>query len=219
MMERCSQPYCLTGLGRICRVEPPSSSHTFSNSGLSEQHQQPGTAQSSGQAHSVSSKPFSQGGRRADAKAPLPLTLQARTGVLPFLGHAQPPADVPAQSGQRSWWQHQVSAVVQEAVKVCLGCLLHCTFAAQCASRMQRAPEQSICGLLYNDRVYGAQRGTALQLKCFSRYNMPCFPSMPYSAELHASWLMLFDQTFFQPLAVVSVDSLCNCSLVSETDT
>lgn len=180
-MERCLQPYCLTGLGCICRLEPPSSSRSFSNSGLSEQHQQPGTAQSSGQAHSVSSKPFSQGGRRADAKAPPPLILQARTGVLPFLGHAQPPADVPAQSGQRSWWQHQGSAVVQEAVKVCLGCLLHCTFAAQCASRVHL--NKASVGLLYNDRVYGAQHGTALRLKDSSRYNMPCFPSMPISCR------------------------------------
>lgn len=124
-------------------MEPPSSSRTFSNSGLSEQHQQPGNAQSSGQAHSVSSKPFGQGGRRADAKAPPPVTLQARTGVLPFLGNAQPPAEVTAQSGQRSWWQLRGSAVVQEAVKVCASAVC-CTASLQLSvnrkGHLHRAP-------------------------------------------------------------------------------
>lgn len=147
-MHRSKQPYCLTGLVFVCREELPSSSRPFSNSGLSEQHQQPGNAQSSGQAHSVSSKPFSQGGRMTDVKASPPVTLQARTGVLPYLGNAQPPAEVTAQSGRCSWWQHQGSAVVQEAVKVCFCCLLHCIFASQCD--MQRATAQSACGCMYS---------------------------------------------------------------------
>lgn len=150
MLSQC----CLTGLVFICRVEPPSSSRIFSNRGLSEQHQQPGNAQSPGQVHSVSSKPSSQGGRRADAKASPPLTLQARTGVLPFLGNAQPPAEVTAQSAQRSWWQLQGSAVVQEAVKVC-AVTVCCTVSLQLSVICRGHLSKATAILLYNDSFIG----------------------------------------------------------------
>ncbi|KAL3137942.1 hypothetical protein ABBQ38_005189 [Trebouxia sp. C0009 RCD-2024] len=94
------------------RPAPPVSSHADSSSQPSEQ-QQPAA-----QGQTATSKLSTQGGRRADAKAQQPLTLQARTGVLPYLGPARPPADAAVQLGQQSWWRSHGAAVVQEAVKV-----------------------------------------------------------------------------------------------------
>ncbi len=84
------------------------------------QQQVPEAKQTATRSRHAATKASSQSVARADVKQKPSLSLQARTGVLPYTGsHTQ--ADMPSGqclSGPQSWYSTTGSAVVREAIKV-----------------------------------------------------------------------------------------------------
>lgn len=89
------------------------------------QHQVPEAKQTATQSRHAATKASSHSMARADAKQKPSLSLQARTGVLPYTG-SRSQADMPSEQclvGPQSWYSTNGTAVVREAIKVGLPCL------------------------------------------------------------------------------------------------
>jgi len=84
------------------------------------QHQVPEAKQIAMRSRHAATKASSQSMARADARQKPSLSLQARTGVLPYTG-SRSQADMPpgqCLSGPQSWYSTTGTAVVREAIKV-----------------------------------------------------------------------------------------------------
>ncbi|DBA79056.1 hypothetical protein WJX77_006265 [Trebouxia sp. C0004] len=110
----------------VRRPAPPNSDERAQSPGdgkgaeLARQQQVPEAKQTATQSRHAATKVPSQSMARADAKQKPSLSLQARTGVLPFTGSCSQADMPPGQclSGPQSWYSTTGTAVVREAIKV-----------------------------------------------------------------------------------------------------
>ncbi len=100
------------------------------------QQQVPGAKQTAMQSRHAATKVSSQSMARADAKQKPSLSLQARTGVLPYTGSCSQADMLPGQclGGLQSWYSTTGTAVVREAIKVGLPFLCENTKCDICIS-------------------------------------------------------------------------------------
>ncbi len=108
-----------------CSDERAQNSSAGKGAESDRQQQVPEAKQTAARSRHAATKATSQSMAMAHAKQKPSLSLQARTGVLPYTGsHSQ--ADMPPGqcfSGPQSWYSTTGSAVVREAIKVGLPCL------------------------------------------------------------------------------------------------
>ena len=103
-----------------CSDERAHSSNVGKGAESDRQQQVPEAKQTATRSRHAATKVSSQSMAGADAKQKPSLSLQARTGVLPYTGSCSQAEMPPGQclSGPQSWYSTTGTAVVREAIKV-----------------------------------------------------------------------------------------------------